>query len=351
MRISDVLTGLGILFAVYAICSYVSSILDARGRAKRALELNCEDPPPRKPSSSQLTAFGAWCTAEVGAITYKYSVFGSTNVVTSDEKNIQAVLAIQFNDFELGPLRRACFWPLMGSGIFTQDGKAWEHSQAMMRPQFVRDQVSNLDLEEKHVQNMMKALDIRMQNNHIASVDLQVLFRLTLDTATEFLFGKSVNMDIRVQTQKSTALWPKGFRESCKVCHEYIDQIVNRALSQDQRQTVSEKDSMGGKDKYVFLDALITQTQDPTELRSQLLNILLAGRDTAASLLSPFLCLSLDPVRYKKLRSLVVEEFGTYDNPSEITFEKLKGFNDRYANKDTTLPRGGGKDGRSKIFI
>ena len=106
-------------------------------------------------------------------------------------------------------------------------------------------------------------------------------------------------------------------------------------------------------------------------MRSQLLNILLAGRDTTASLLGwLFLCLSKDPKRYQKLRDTIIEQFGTYDHPTSITFEKIKScqylqhcnnealrlypvvpLNGRFANKDTVLPRGGGKDGKSPIFI
>jgi hypothetical protein len=111
--------------------------------------------------------------------------------------------------------------------------------------------------------------------------------------------------------------------------------------------------------------------EDPVELRSQLLNILLAGRDTTASHLGwLFHCLSRDPTRYQKLRDTIIEQFGTYDSPTSITFSKIKGcqylqhcnnealrlypvvpLNGRFANKDTVLPRGGGKDGKSPVFI
>jgi cytochrome P450 len=106
-------------------------------------------------------------------------------------------------------------------------------------------------------------------------------------------------------------------------------------------------------------------------LRSQLLNILLAGRDTTASLLGwLFFCISRDKVRYQKLRDIIIDQFGTYDKPTEITFGKIKScqylqhcnnealrlypvvpLNGRFANKDTVLPRGGGQDGKSPIFI
>jgi hypothetical protein len=50
---------------------------------------------------------------------------GTDMYATVDPKNIQAILATQFNDFSLGPSRRGSFWPLLGNGIFTQDGKPW----------------------------------------------------------------------------------------------------------------------------------------------------------------------------------------------------------------------------------
>jgi cytochrome P450 len=275
----------------------------------------------------------------------------------------------------------------------------------MMRPQFARDQVSDLDLEERHVQHMMSALDRSIQaNGWTNEIDLQVLFfRLTLDSATEFLFGESVDSQLRLQQgyepTKEDALssdfasafdkgqmglatrarfaemyWvvnTKTFRNSCELCHEFIDRFVRLALSKELQEKDLQKDASGKKEKYVFLEALAQETQDPIELRSQLLNILLAGRDTTASLLGwLFHCLVRDPARYKKLRDIIIAEFGTYEHPSEITFSKLKScrylqhcnnealrlypvvpVNARYANKDTTIPRGGGKDGNSPIFV
>jgi cytochrome P450 len=99
---------------------------------------------------------------------------------------------------DLGPIRKGNFFPLLGNGIFTEDGKPWEHSRAMMRPQFAREQVSDLDLEERHVQNMIRAFDSFLQPDRWTDmVDLQVFFfRLTLDSATEFLFGESVGSQI-----------------------------------------------------------------------------------------------------------------------------------------------------------
>jgi cytochrome P450 len=115
---------------------------------------------------------------------------------TSDPRNIQAMLAKQFNDFELGATRNANMVPTLGSGIFTQDGKAWEHSRALLRPNFVRDQVSDLDLEENHIQNLFAAMPIQADGWTAETNIQQLFFRLTIDSATEFLFGESVDSQL-----------------------------------------------------------------------------------------------------------------------------------------------------------
>jgi hypothetical protein len=62
---------------------------------------------------------------EAGATTFHTFVLGTRSVFTIDPKNVQAVLATQFNDFELGATRRNNFFPVLGLGIFTADGGYW----------------------------------------------------------------------------------------------------------------------------------------------------------------------------------------------------------------------------------
>jgi cytochrome P450 len=424
MAFSYMLIGLASALTAYILFVVVSSILQSRRNAAVARELKCEEPPAQK----NRLPFGIdqvrrslkadrekifpidslKRVEEVGAITFKYANLGSANIITADEKNVQAILATQFNDFCLGPIRRGNFFPLLGNGIFTQDGPAWSHSRSMMRPQFAREQVSDLNLEEEHVQNLMRHLVVRPDaDGWTDRVDLQVLFfRLTIDSATEFLFGESVNSQLtslpaynngstsqskpranlfatafdqsqmalatRSRLQTLYNLYnPLSFRQNCKECHDFIDHFVRLALRKDLREKELEKGIPSKKEKYVFLEALATQTQDPIELRSQLLNILLAGRDTTASLLGwLFFSLARDPARYAKLRAIILEDFGSYNRPKEITFARLKScmylqhclseslrlfpvvpFNSRMATKDTTLPRGGGPDGKARIFV
>lgn len=273
----------------------------------------------------------------------------------------------------------------------------------MLRPQFARAQVSDLDLEEAHIKNLMGHLSADTSGWTPVTDVMPLFFRLTLDTATEFLFGESVDSQLsllpgyvskrkpmavsekeyalsfdRAQTLISASVaygdlyWlghNKELKESCKRCHAFIDHYVQLALNKD-KSSATEMTS-DGKKKYVFLDALVESTRDPIELRSQMINILLAGRDTTASLLSfIFMVFTEHPHTYKKLRNIILEDFGTFTNPREITFENLKAcsylqwvmsetlrlypvvpLDGRRALKDTTLPTGGGPNGTSPIYI
>jgi cytochrome P450 len=177
----------------YVVYLIVSHFIASRRNAAKARQLGCEEPALQKNRyplgiDNLLRAIAAdkaklfpvdsiKRTVDNGSITYKYTLLGTTNYFTADEKNIQTMLATGFNDWDLGANRRGNFYPLLGNGIFTQDGPAWQHSRSMMRPQFAREQVSDLDLEERHVQNMMKALDVSIgSDNWTECVDLQVLF-------------------------------------------------------------------------------------------------------------------------------------------------------------------------------
>jgi predicted secreted protein len=57
--------------------------------------------------------------------TFLQVVLGTMQHATANPRNIQAILATQFRDFELGHFRRQSFIPMLGVGIFTSDGQAW----------------------------------------------------------------------------------------------------------------------------------------------------------------------------------------------------------------------------------
>jgi cytochrome P450 len=99
------------------------------------------------------------------------------------------------------------------------------------------------------------------------------------------------------------------FDEACRFLHEYIDEAIRRLLDAG-KLSLSENSAAGKEDKArgcsVFLHELLKVTDDPIELRSQVLSMLIAGTETTASLLvSTFSLLSRDQRVWDKLREEV----------------------------------------------
>ena len=169
-----------------------------------------------------------------------------------------------------------------------------------MRPQFTHKQYEDLGIFRNSVSDLIDI--ISSQKDGV--IDLQPLFfRLTLDVTTAFLFGESTkclrNQDSSDEQTFASSFnraqeyvvkrfrlldlyWLIGgteFKRACNDVHRFADQIITRTLSRDSSQ--DEKGS-----GYVFLDTIAEKTPDRTALRGQIINILTAGRDTTACLLT-----------------------------------------------------------------
>jgi cytochrome P450 len=122
--------------------------------------------------------------------TVETSLLGLRCIFTMDPENIKAILATQFKDYGKGSRFHNDWAPFLGDSIFTTDGKQWRASRQLLRPQFVKQRVSDLSIFERHVQILLGYI-INIGNGE--RVDIKDLFlRYTLDTATEFLFGESI---------------------------------------------------------------------------------------------------------------------------------------------------------------
>ncbi|KAK2012508.1 cytochrome P450 [Colletotrichum eremochloae] len=346
-----------------------------------------------------------------GATFSRPGFFGPTEIYTIDPANMKAVLANNFKDFDLGERRIKQFKPLLGNNIFTADGAFWEHSRALFRPQFSRDHINDLHKTEAAVQALFRALPLvgRAENGAVTVDIMPMLFRFTLDTSTGFLFGESVESQTAVATGTSSTtsaatamaadqtggdmtfaeafheaqVWitnrirlrglywlaPSGTgKKATDYIRSYTDHYVRMALGGSEKPRVAEKEDKG----YSLLDTLVEQTRDEGELRDQILGLLLAGRDTTATLLSwTLLLLARHPAVFERLRAEVVRDFGEYGSPIDnIDFGALKAskylqhvlreslrvytvvpLNQRVAARDTVLPRGGGPEGDRPVVV
>lgn len=204
--------------------------------------------------------------------------------------------------------------------------------------------MADLDTFETHIQKLITKIP-----TDGSTVDLQTLFfQLTLDSATQFLFGESVSsltstegsvqeqfgkmFDLaqgrllrRIRLSKLVRFFKdKDFDVACKVCHDFVDNIVNKALEKANLAD-SEKsiDATGEPERYVFLTEMLKATRDPRQLRDELLNMLLAGRDTTASLLGhTFHVLARRPDIWNKLKAEIDELHG--QRPDYDTLRDLK---------------------------
>jgi cytochrome P450 len=280
---------------------------------------------------------------ESTANTFSNTIVQLNIITTIDPANIQAILAQRFNDYDLGG-RIYAWGPLVGKGVFTSNGPEWAHRRAMIRPNFNKQQVASLDMFERHFGHLLAILP-----RDGSTIDLQKLFfSMTLDSATEFLFGQSVGaqgaghgseadcfqrafdfaqhqMPDRNRLGVMNVLIPNAkFKAACKVVHTWADRYIEKWLS--DRGSGKTRKSTSGNSNYVCLETIADQVKDSRQLRDEMLNVLLAGRDTTAGLLSnTFHVLSRHPEIWKKLRAEVDTLEGrlpTYENLKSLKYLK-----------------------------
>ncbi|KAJ5899221.1 hypothetical protein N7495_003965 [Penicillium taxi] len=308
-------------------------------------------------------------------------------IITIDPENIKALLTGQFADYGKGEDFHRQWKEFLGDSIFATDGKQWLHSRQLLRPMFVRNRILNTEIFEKHVQKLIPLLGDSNSPAGKQVVDIgPLLFRFTLDAATDYLLGQGTdsleNPETRfaeafnyVQKRQSqlfrfgifnVLMSRKEFRRNLKIMDNFMQPYIETVLSlstAELNQKLSKPEN--------FLESLAGFTRDPVVLRDQLIAILLAGRDTTASTLAfCFFELARNPEIVIKLRDEIHNLLGLGSDGKKPTYQDIKEmkylaavinetlrlypvvpFNVRYSFHDTTLPRGGGPDGLEPVGV
>jgi cytochrome P450 len=303
------------------------------------------------------------------------------HIITMDQEHSKFVLATGFPHFWRGHAQKERMETLLGGGIFNRDDQEWKFHRTLARPFFSRERVADFDIFERHTARTLAILSSQSSNG--LPCEAQDLYgRFTLDAASEFLFGENLNtLSAALPTPGRVSMGPKGsathdswgsfasafemaqqvitmrgrlgyfwpffelFNDKSephvKAVREWLDPIVRRIV-EDKAHSCSVPASPVDKSFLQHLadsiegngDALLAiqkgrdsdycQT-DTTVIRDQLLNMLLASRDTAACLLTYVTYfMATHPEVAKKLRSEVLEHCGSQGTPTYESIRKLK---------------------------
>ncbi|EPE26532.1 Cytochrome P450 [Glarea lozoyensis ATCC 20868] len=323
-------------------------------------------------------------------------VFWNQRVInTMDTANLQYVHVFGFEDFGKPNHRMKISAPILGNGIFVAEGARWKHSRSIIKPIFARAELENISSMAKHVDRFLNLLP---QNSE--TFDIQpMLKKMVLDISTDFLFGESIDAQtpeggpaaerFLQALDESLAGWhkrrlaglgsvryifDKSWSSAYKQLYAFIDAHVNRALelvSSPQSDKNSTDPVENSSEKYILLYEMAKEIRDPIRLRFELINVFLPSRDTTAALLANTLFqLARHPEYWKQLRKTALSlPFDPTDH-KQLSFSTLKSLTPfryviqetfrtigpvgrvfRAARKDTMLPRGGGPDGKSPVFV
>jgi cytochrome P450 len=201
-------------------------------------------------------------------------------------------------DFGFG-CRRAVFDPLLGDGIFTQDGDAWRESRENLR-KVLRGKLHPV-LERLGDFTDSFFADLPRQR---VVVDLQPLFfKLTLDITMFLFLGTTLDHSFEDGANIATSLdfarsfdiaqeglekrfriapWhvlynPLSFRRACATVRQVVEKFIH------QHQILNGK---GSGSSSGFVTQLAQELPSDARVRDQVINILLASRDTTASCLT-----------------------------------------------------------------
>ncbi|KAF4628927.1 hypothetical protein G7Y89_g9221 [Cudoniella acicularis] len=334
---------------------------------------------------------------------YGYTYFArlqTTHIInTCEPENLKAMHSTKFRDFGVDKRRHEAFVPLLGvNSILLSNGATWKHKRAALAPSFTRSQYSNLPLFEKHILNLIG--EIKAENAAAGQVDLTDYFHCcTFDITTELMYGKSVELlvngdkelmkDMTRSAEGGQERWVLArlaklvgnptFIDSASRVRRFMARYVDQAIAYRERldhlkslpiQEISKQNVGDSKaveaDRVLYLHTVALKTLDKAALLDELTTILFAGRDSTAALLTNlFFVFAGNPEIWAKLReeiSVLNGQKPTFDQLKDLQYvqsclnESLRldavvPLNTRMALVDTCLPRGGGPDGKSPIFV
>ncbi|CAD6455059.1 34faba6f-1d64-4a46-8146-295d2341e539 [Sclerotinia trifoliorum] len=313
--------------------------------------------------------------------TFQALRLGRTTIYTVHPDNLKAIYGTNWKEWGTG--RADAMETFCGRGFITRNGEEWRSHRALFASTLTEANTVNLKLLGEAYEQYIQDLPSEGE-----TVDLAPIFNeLFLDLSLQFLFGKRLAtlysgdfavdmhtfedafntaqgwMGIRLAFGKigrGVSLISKKWRESCKKVHSFVDHHITEAL---EKSKVSKPEESA----LSLLEKLVLRGKSKGEIRSQIIQGMLVTQDTTGIVLSnTIFLLSRHPEVWARLRKEVAG-LGPFEDWSAADLKNLKLLhnsikeslriyplfhaNGRVALTKTTLPTGGGPDGKAPIFI
>ncbi|KAF7343941.1 hypothetical protein MVEN_01682900 [Mycena venus] len=302
-----------------------------------------------------------WCDRYGNTVMAK--VLYDRLIFTTEPEHVKAILATEFDNYWKGPDAGRMSQSLLGFGVFNTDDEMWKFHRTMSRPFFNRERISDFDLFDRHTQGVLSRMKERLAEGF--AIDIQdCVSRFTLDSATEFLFGKSVdstsaglpypesapivnssyflnhpsNIYVTAFSQGQllttdraaystkwplAEFWKDRVKPHREIADAYIEPILNAAL--EKRRAAQEADAKLEKEHTTFLSHLVQATDNKEVIRDSIFNILVAGRDTtAATLTFAVYMLAEHPDMADRLRKEILDVVGSSRMPTYDDLRNMK---------------------------
>ncbi|EGG09027.1 uncharacterized protein MELLADRAFT_123957 [Melampsora larici-populina 98AG31] len=242
----------------------------------------------------------------------RINVFGTDIIQTFSHLDVNYILSKKLQNWGKSNSFKEALYPLLDDGIFNSDQRLlWSWHRTLSRPHFTKKRNSDVEACENHVSRLIGWIEFQNGSDH--SVDIQDLFsRLALTVATQHFFGHCLDMlndlllDRPLQEGAIDATaFSTDFADAQTHCIAYIfipSFIVRlfQKLSPDPStkrvsaavdvliENVAKERSLSDdqQEPETLLDGIRRSGCSTCLLRHELLNILIAGRDSLSSLLT-----------------------------------------------------------------
>lgn len=295
--------------------------------------------------------------------TFEVKSIRERSVWTVAPENLQAINS-PAKDWGLEPLRLLAMETLCGRGFLTTDGPTWQHSRKLLKPTFSKASMIDFPTLSIAVDELLG----RLPDTGV-TIDLQPLLDtlvggtliqssntiLThafqfMHTSTRFLTGLSTISDkgtlegpfdietfmkafhdglfgtgLRIILGRLSFLAPRAkWLASCGKTHEFLDYYIDQALARKEASEF-EEGPLGSpaNPKYrSMLEGLAEQTNDKVEIRSQIIQGMMASQETTSVLLSNTLFLLS---RHTSIWDQLQDEISSLGQ-EELTYQSLSAF-------------------------